>query len=216
MGNITKEMAISIVVSCAKQYKENLAGKSLLFVCQDKDEKVSCMEFTFDASNFMHLTGLKPMGYIDDNSDETIKRIRAKDFYKKCLNHKLSVRDFEFSPDGTTPLKLEVLPSIINKNLSANMIGDYNSSNPKLYTQKLVGNVNACMGFVEDEHTFRYVPNTVLKIDMRDYVTNSARVLAVFRKMRDTDKYYECTYVAKGVSTKEIKYPSEYAYLSEM
>ena len=59
MGQYTKESAISIVVSCAEQYRDQLANRNLLFICQDKHKKVSAIEFSFDASNFLHLTGLK-------------------------------------------------------------------------------------------------------------------------------------------------------------
>lgn len=49
--------------------------------------------------------------------------------------------DFELSSDGTTQLKLQVLPSLIKSNLSANMIGNPDENRPKLYTEKLIGNI---------------------------------------------------------------------------
>ena len=73
------------------------------------------------------------------------------------------MNDFEFAKDGTTQLKLEVMPRLISKNLSATMICDYNSRNPKLVTDKLAGSTAACMEFVTTGPADRYVPNTVLK-----------------------------------------------------
>lgn len=59
MKHYTKEQAISIVVSCAERYRDELANKNLLFICQDKHKRTTAIEFSFDASNFLHLTGLK-------------------------------------------------------------------------------------------------------------------------------------------------------------
>lgn len=210
----TKEQAITIVSTCAKSYQENLVDRSLLFVCMDKHKRISCVEFTFDVSNFLHLTGLKLKNAIDSNGKEY--KLSATDFYHKCLNKKLSVREFDFAPDGTTSLKLDVLPLVINKNLSAGMIGDYNSMNPRLYTEKLVGGVKACVGFVLTAPSGRYVPNTVLKVDIRDYVTNTARVIAVFRKIKADELYAELTYKAKNVDWSSVQYPKEFAYLPSL
>ena len=165
MGQYTKEQAIKIVVTCAEAYKENLANKNLLFICQDKHKRTSAIEFSFDASNFLHLTGLK-IKKKKHGSEESDDAISAKEFYEKCIAHRLSVSDFEFAKDGTTPLKLDVLPKLISKNLSATMIGDYNSQNPKLVTDKLAGSTAACMGFVPTGPANRYVPNTILKVDI--------------------------------------------------
>lgn len=200
------------MVSCAEQYRENLANKNLLFICQDRHKKINTIEFSFDASNFLHLTGLKvkKYKYKSNNEDDAIS---AKTFYEKCLAHRLSVNDFEFAKDGTTQPKLEVLPRLISKNLSATMIGDYNSRNPKLMTDKLAGNTAACMGFVTTGSANRYVPNTVLKIDIRDYISNQMRVIAVYRKPMDVDLYNEITYCAKKIDWGTIKYPELYRYL---
>lgn len=210
----TKEQAIAIVSSCAKSYQENLVDRSLLFVCLDKHKRTSCIEFTFDVSNFLHLTGLKLKNAIDADGNEY--KLNAIDFYHKCLDKKLSVQEFDFSPDGTTSLKLDVLPFVMNKSLSAGMIGDYNSINPRLYTEKLVGGIKACVGFVVTAPSGRYVPNTVLKVDIRDYATNTARVIAVFRKGKNDDIYSELTYKAKKVDWQSVKYPEEFSYLPSL
>lgn len=212
MGQYTKAQAISIVVACAEQYRENLANKNLLFICQDKHKRISAIEFSFDASNFLHLTGLKVKKH-KYNGNDADDAISAKDFYEKCLAYRLSVNDFEFAKDGTTQLKLEVLPRLISKNLSATMIGDYNSRNPKLVTDKLAGSTAACMGFVPTGPSHRYVPNTVLKVDIRDYISNQVRVIAVYRKPMDAEQYDEATYFAKKIDWEAVIYPEKYNYL---
>ncbi|HIT34859.1 MAG TPA: hypothetical protein IAC31_09610 [Candidatus Faecousia intestinigallinarum] len=212
MGQYTKAQAVSIVVACAEQYRENLANKNFLFICQDKHKRISAIEFSFDASNFLHLTGLKVKKH-KYNENDTDDAISAKDFYEKCLAHRLSVNDFEFARDGTTQLKLEVLPRLISRNLSATMIGDYNSRNPKLVTDKLAGSTAACMGFVPTGPSKRYVPNTVLKVDIRDYISNQVRVIAVYRKPMDAEQYDEATYFAKKIDWETVEYPEKYSYL---
>lgn len=212
MGKYTKEQAIKTVIRCAEAYKENPVNKNLLFICQDKHKRTAAIEFTFDASNFLHLTGLK-VKKSRSGAEGTTSSVSAKEFYEKCLAHRLSASDFELAEDGTTPLKLDVLPKLISRNLSATMIGDYNSLNPKLLTDKLVGNTAACMGFVPSGPKKRYVPNTVLKVDIRDYIKNQARVIAVYRKPADSERYEELTYSAKKIEWDTVIYPEEYQYL---
>lgn len=93
------------------------------------------------------------------------------------------------------------------------MIDDYNSQNQKLVTDKLTGNTAAYMGFVTTGSADRYVPNTVLKIDIRDYISNQVRVLAVYRKPMDTDRYEKATYFAKKIDWDAVTYSEQYSYL---
>lgn len=157
---MTKKEALQIVFSCAASYKENLAGRSLLFVTTDKHKTVRCLEVTFDGSNFLHMTGFKL----------NKKEISANNFFSMCCDKRLSESDFEFAADGTTEMKMRVLPGLVQKHLSAKMVGDYNLSQPKLYTDKLAGSVGACMGFVRNGGKGRFVPNTVLEGDIRSMV----------------------------------------------
>ncbi len=63
MGNHTKKEAIKIVTSCAKAYKENLAGKNLLFLCLDKNKKVYFVEVKYSlqgTTQGRYLTGGVP------------------------------------------------------------------------------------------------------------------------------------------------------------
>lgn len=199
-----------MVTCCAEKYRDELAGRSLLFICMDKHKQISSLEVTFHGWNFMHLTGLKTGGKSLEGREG---KIAAADFYNRCLARKLSPRDFEFSEDGTTHMKLDVLSTVLNRNLSAKMIGAYNSSKPRLYTEKLAGGTAACMGFVRDNITGMFVPNTVLKEDIRNHVTAPVRVIAVYRKKATDEKYAELTYQAKKADWANIKYPEIYSYI---
>lgn len=99
---MTKKDALNIVFSCAISYKENLAGRSLLFVTADKHKVVRGLEVTFDSSNFLHMTGFKLSN----------KEIGANNFLSMCCDKRLSETDFEFAADGTTEMKLRVLPDL--------------------------------------------------------------------------------------------------------
>ncbi|MCD7834660.1 MAG: PBECR4 domain-containing protein [Lachnospiraceae bacterium] len=154
--NYSKDDAIRIVTKYSEIYEKELNGRNLLFLCVDKHKAVSYIEFAFHDYNYMHLTGLKP----------AYDGLTATDFYRRCLGHKLSTDDLVFAPDGTTPMKLDVLPFVICRNLSANMVGDFNSFHPKLYTEKVAGGTKAYIGFVKDVLSGEYVPNTVVKEDI--------------------------------------------------
>ena len=197
---MTKKEALAIVFRCAQTYKSELMNHSLLFVCMDKHNRTYAVKVTFDASNFQHLTGL-----------QTHKQgIRPGDFFRRCLDHRLSEKDFDFATDGTTPLKLEVLPMLVSKDLSANRIGDYNGQQPKLFTNKLAGNVRGCMGFKRDEHAGRYVPNTVLKGRTEDFTGKTDRIIVTYRKQASEKCYSEIVHAAKNVPWDKIRLPVGY------
>ncbi len=217
----SKKEVISIVTACAEKYHAELEGKTLLFICADKHKRTSLFEFSFFDYNFLHLTGLRTtemfMKDMKRESKEGIVHtsIPAVRFYEKCLDHRLTESDFELSDKGTTELKLDVLPLLISKNLSANMIGDFSSTHPKLYTEKVAGGKNAYIGFIFDTMSQKYVPNTVIKDDIRKNITNAVRIIATYRKGKTDDHYSECVYAATKVDWDKIKYPEEFSYLSK-
>ena len=184
-------------------YKKNLVDKSLLFITTDKHKSVHCLEVTFDISNFLHMTGFKLRK----------PSINARHFFNLCYDKRLTEADFEFSADGTTEMKMRVLPSLMKKNLSAKMLGDYNMSQPKLYTDKIAGSLSACMGFVRDSGEGRFVPNTVLEGDIRTKVKAADRIIATYRKNRGEKQYSEVVFTAKKVEWEKIVLPDEYCYL---
>ena len=56
--NLSKADAIRIVTAAAKEYKEKLDGKNLLFVCLNEGQ-IETFETLFRGSNFQHLTGIE-------------------------------------------------------------------------------------------------------------------------------------------------------------
>ena len=182
-------------MECAEQYKTNLANRSLLFIF-DNAGAIHNLEVICMPRNYLHLTGVVL----------TDKNLKSIDFYEMCIDKRLSPSAFEFSKDGTTKMKLSVLSQIMNIHKTAKMVGDYTHTKSMLVTEKLAGTVTACLGFIREngKRNF-YVPNTVLREDVRNVVDKPPKkVLTIFRKSKDEPIYSECTYLAKGVSLESI------------
>ena len=181
-------------MECAEQYKTNLANRSLLFVFNNAGV-IQSFEVVCMPRNYLHLTGI----VLTNN-------YRSIDFYEMCIDKRLSPSAYEFSKDGTTQMKLSVLSQVMNIHKTAKMVGDYTHTKSMLVTEKLAGTVTACLGFIRErgKRNF-YVPNTVLREDIRNVVDKPPKkVLAIFRKPKEEPIYRECTYLAKGVSFESV------------
>jgi hypothetical protein len=185
-----KRKALSIIFHCATAYRNNLEGKNVLFAFGGNG-KCSFFETAFPPYNFQHLTGV--------NSSLT-----ASQFYNASIDRRLTIEQFSFSDNGTTPLKLEILPNLMEIYKNARMVGDYNNARAYLYTEKIAGGVTANLGFVKDENypgSGFYVPNTTIKDDIRDMTLKPVqRVLAILLKKASDANYPLLTYLAKGIS----------------
>ena len=95
----------------------------------------------FYERNYQHLTGIELI-----ERDGRVLHNQSVNFYRKCIENKLSVNEFQFKKDGTTYLKLAALPSIMNIAKITKITGDYNNVRPYLFVDKVVGNVNFCLG----------------------------------------------------------------------
>lgn len=191
-----KKEAVHIITSCAKMYHHELENKNLLFLFGHQDH-VESFEAAFLPKNFLHLTGIRP------NSADFVD---SSDFYEKCLKGQLSPKEFNFASNGTTALKLRILPELMKIHKTAKMVGEYNFSKSLLITEKLAGNITACEGFVRDDKY--YIPNTALKEDIRKLIRQPyKRMLAICRKENDKPLYSELCYTAKGVELHSLSLP---------
>jgi hypothetical protein len=185
-----KHEALSIIFHCATAYRDNLEGKNVLFAFGGNGN-CSFFETAFPAYNFQHLTGV--------NSSLT-----ASQFHDASIDRRLTLEQFSFSDNGTTPLKLEILPNLMEIYKNARMVGDYNNVRAYLYTEKIAGGVTANLGFVKDENypeSGFYVPNTTIKDDIRNMTLKPVqRVLAILLKKTSDSKYPLLSYLAKGIS----------------
>lgn len=200
-----------MIFNAAELYEKNLRDNNILFVYWDKHKRIQYLEVEFNASNFMHLTGVKVSKQFKNQVLDS--KEYANKFYEKCIKKRLSVNDFNFAEDGTTPLKLDVLPMLMKKNLSANAIGNIDVRTVKLYTEKIAGSIKGCIGFVKDEKVNKNIPNTVLKADIRNYTDESKRIIITYRKKKQDKQYSEIVYTAKAIEWDKVIFPKEIDYL---
>lgn len=184
---MTKQQAIQIIVKCAKQYHMYLENYQLAFVYRDGNNHSNYVEVQFRPYNFLHFTGVTPRNGLN-----------ANDFYRYALNNRISERDFSFKDSHTTELKLQILDVIMNIDSKARMIGNYAGSHIELFTEKVAGTTTACLGLISKGDC--YIPNSVLKEDIRTIVPKpSERIYVIFKKKINSVLYTELTYKSKNL-----------------
>lgn len=148
----TKEDARRRVLNCAKQYQQNFLNKELIIIYRDKQcNNIRYIEVIFYERNYQHLTGLE---LIDSNGN--VLSNQSRNFFRKCIENKLGLDEFRFKKDGTTHLKLEALPVLMDVTKITKITGDYNNVRPYLLVDKVMGGVNFCLGLSREGNV--YVP----------------------------------------------------------
>lgn len=179
-----KNKAIEIIVKAAENYKKYLQDKIFLIIYQEK-ETTKTVQVEFRDNHFLHLTGVKT-------------KLSATYFYEKCMNHKLSLSDFEFDKSGKTQQKLMVLPFLHELLYHNCMLGNFINSGIYIKADYFVGNTKAILSV-----GFRYgknvdFPVTLYKEDVRKLSQPTNKVLAIFVRDYQQQSYSECTYLSKG------------------
>lgn len=194
---MTKQQAIDIISKCAKQYYKYLENYQIAFVYRNANNQSDYTEVQFRSYNFLHFTGVTPrIG------------LNANNFYRYALNSQISERDFSFKDSHTTELKLQILDVIMNIDSRARMIGNYNGPHMDLFTEKVTGTTTACLGLISKGDC--YVPNSVLKEDIRTIVPKPpGKIFAIFKKKINNDFYTELTYKSNNLSITRKCLPKE-------
>ncbi len=194
----TKEDARRIVLNCAKKYHQKLLNRKLLIVYREREDNlIHYIEVVFLERNFQHLTGLE---LIDSNGN--VLHNQSVNFFRKCIDNKLSVDDFQFKTDGTTQLKLQALPALMDLTKITKITGDYNNIRPYLYVDKVMGGVNFCLGLSKEDNL--YVPSSALLEDIKKLTNNPSQVLAILEFDISEKKYSIIRHVAKGLNLNNI------------
>ena len=200
---ITKEDARRLVLNCAKKYQQNLLNKMLLVIYRDRlDNKIHFIEVVFRKRNYQHLTGLE---LIDNNGK--VLRNQSLNFYRKCIENKLSLNEIRFRQDGTTQLKLTALPILMDVTKITKITGDYNNLRPYLFVDKVMGGVNFCLGLSLENNI--YVPSSALLEDIKNLTNTPSQVLAILQKDITDIKYTNVKHVAKGLSLEKLVPPDD-------
>ena len=190
MRNVTdKKEAVGIIYRCALMYESNLADKCLFFITDSKDKSAD-FEAQFKRSNFKHLTG------------SAIASIDPEVFYSRALENRLQPDNILLSADGTSSMKLSVLPKLVCIHITARMAGDYGGA--RVVVDKYAGTTASVMGFKALNNI--YVPITALKENLNDIVkkTSRSRVVAVFTKPIGGEQYTHISYRAHDVPLNNI------------
>lgn len=208
-----KRRAIHIITKAAKLYRDNLEDQKILFLFAQPSEikkeliegkvlsSIKGYEVAFHRYNFMHMTGVKL------NKTETVSAIH---FYEKCLDQRLTEHDFFLAKDGSTGQKLDILEHMMRIKKNVTMIGEFADRGPKLFTEKVAGNVCGCIGFVKDRNTGLNVPNTLLKKDIRDVTAKPYyKVFVVASKHYTEEKYLVFNKIDKSIDMSCCYFPEE-------
>jgi len=201
----TLKQAVSVGIRCGREYKRKLANTRVLIVYRNRENnKLEFIEIVFRPSNFQHLTGL----ILLDNSGKQKKNCSVE-FYHKCTGNNLKASEVLFKDDGTTSLKLDALPSLMDLTNITKIIGDYDYSKKWMEADIIVGGIHFCLAVSEDKDG-SYFPRSGLLEDIRNITKNSSQVLAIFqKKLSDKEKYSNIRYVAKGIDITKINLPEE-------
>lgn len=198
-----KKEALQILYKCARSYEKNLKGYNVLIIFEDKrsltiEKSINFIETIYYPHNFLHLTGID---YKPKNYENMSKYQLAMSFYNRLLNRTLSYKDIEFKNPYTTKLKLEILHQLVRIDKSAKFIGKYNNAiQDKLYTEKVVGNVSYCFGFVKDsKNKYFYLPNSTIKEKIKSITYNTSNIIAIFKKPRNERYYANITYLKNDI-----------------
>jgi len=199
----SKEEARRKVLNCAKQYQNKLLNKKLIIIYRErKDNRIHHIEVAFYDRNYQHLTGLE---LVDVNGN--VLHHQAKNFYRKCIENKLGIDEFQFKQDGTTNLKLAALDSLTDVSKITKITGDYNGGRPYLYVDKIMGGVNFCLGLSQEDDV--YVPSSALLEDIKKLTDSPSQVLAILEKGISDNIYETVKHVAKGLNLNNLDLPDE-------
>lgn len=203
----TLKQAVRVAIKCGKEYKKKLSNTKVLIVYRNRESNViQSIEIVFKPSNFQHLTGLT---LLDSQGNQ--KRNCSVEFYHKCTGNNLKTAEIKFKEDGTTPLKLDALPSLMDLTNITKIIGDYDNSKKWMEADIIVGGINFCLAVSEDENG-SYFPRSGLLEDIRNITRKSSQVLAIFqKKLSEKEPYKNIRYVARGLELEKLNLPEDIA-----
>ena len=201
--------AAGISIRCASDYKNFLENKNYIFIYLDRQKnKIDFFEAIFLPRHFMHLTGLSYKEKYKKQLGLKPTEQGAGNFYNECLNKTIQEENIQEKPDGTTSLKLEALPQLINFLRIANMTVTYNGSRPYLICDRFAGTTKCALGFIK-ESTGYFAPTSCLNEDIRNLGDSPSRILAIFTKNTSEKIYTSIKYVAKKVPLNKLNFPEK-------
>ena len=193
MKKYSKLQVLQIITKCAKEYKQVLLGRHFLIVYQ-KSGQVLYKCISFRDYNYLHLTGVKT-------------KLSARKFFERASSDRLSINDFTVDNYGKVQQKINVLPYLSQLLYNNCMIGDFINSGVWIQADYFVGDTRAVISVGFQQKGELDIPVTLYKKKKKKLSAPTCKVLAIFSKMYNEDKYSNCTYLSKGQVIS--KFPTE-------
>lgn len=131
----------------------------------------------------------------------------ASKFYSACLSGVLSTKDIEIDKKGKSQQKVAVLPYLSKLLYNNCMIGDFINSGIAIRADYFVGDTRAVLSVGFRNNRSADIPVSLYNESIKILTHPTCKVLAIFRKPYNADKYDTCTYLAKGYEID--KFPEE-------
>ena len=183
MKNYDRKQALSIILQATKEYDDLLNDKHFLVVYRKDSQILTCC-VGFRSFNFLHLTGIKT-------------KMSASKFYSACLSGVLSTKDIEIDKKGKTQQKIAVLPHLSKLLYNNCMIGDFINSGIAIRADYFVGDTRAVLSVGFRSGQLADIPVSLYNESVKILTHPTCKVLAIFRKHYNMDKFDTCTYLAK-------------------
>lgn len=188
--SIDKREIVKKISACAKDYQAAFENRNYLFIYKIGDS-IAYKETYYSGINFLHLTGIRTT-------------LSARNFYKNCLNNRLSPNDIELRRDGSTIQKLNVLPFMKNIICTPTLIGNFNKNGFNLETDYLVGDTRKIITLGFSQKQKFDIVNSLLAGDVKQFVTDAYPVIATCSKGLNQEKYCHNTYTSKHVRLSDL------------
>ena len=125
-------------------------------------------------------------------------RFSAQRFYEKCITGKLSECDIELDTKGRTQQKVSVLPFLHELLYHNCMIGNFVNNGIYIKADYFIGNTKAVLSVGFRIGKRADYPVTLYREDIRKLSHPTNKVLAIFVKNYNQERYNQCTYLSKG------------------
>lgn len=199
--DVKKEEILKILFKSVERYHSTFIDKSILIIFSsnyyyDKNTKFDYKVIRGSKNNFKHLTGV-------------ISSLRASDFYDKCLNKSLSIKDFEKSSNFDSLQKLDVLEKACGL-YRIKQGGEFNRKG-KVDFEYGIGNTNYILGLsAQDDENNIYFLKSLLNLNINEAINKpSYHVFAIFCKDNNEKSYTFCIENRQGLDLSTIKFNKE-------
>lgn len=185
MKKYTKKEAVNRITLTAKSYKEKLAGKKFKIIYQENQNTKECIVI-FLPRHFKHLTGV-------------ISSLSATNFYKVCIDNKLSLDSFNFDRQGHSHMKLAVLPRLPDLLYNPCWIGRSINNDIYINADYFVGDTKCVLSLGIRENEKYDFPITLKNQSIKENVHKEFRVVKVMMQLLSDNNDWQEIYTYENI-----------------